>query len=60
MTAREYLSTIIDYGGEPRTIGSVISELQSEGVPERCIEAYLVGVSIGTMITGLSLLATDL
>lgn len=44
LTAIEiYLSETINYGGEIRTRGSVIAEMQREGTPQKLIDAYMVG-----------------
>jgi hypothetical protein len=41
--ADEYLSEEINYGGEIRTRGSLISEWQKQGVPQGQIDAYMGG-----------------
>ena len=44
-TIQEYMGRRIDYGGESRTIGSVIQEMQSEGIAQRLIDAYIMGAT---------------
>ena len=44
MTASEYLSEPVLWGGLPSTRGEIIRALRAEGVPERCIDMYLIGL----------------
>jgi len=39
----KYLNEEINYGGEIRTRGSIIAEMQKEGIPERQIGLYMMG-----------------
>jgi len=41
--SKKYLEELIDYGGELRTRGSIIKELQKQGVPQKYIDAYMMG-----------------
>lgn len=42
-TVNDYLNEIINYGGELRSRGSVMAEMQREGTPQRYIDAYMMG-----------------
>lgn len=45
MTVSEYLNTtMLNYGGELCSMGKIISELQKQGIPERCIGLYIMGL----------------
>lgn len=39
----KYLNEKINYGGEIRSRGSVIAEMQKEGAPQKNIDAYMIG-----------------
>ena len=39
----QYLDELINYGGEPRSRGSVIVEMQKQGMPQKQIDAYMMG-----------------
>jgi hypothetical protein len=49
--AQEYLGEEINYGGEIRTRGSVIAEMQADGIPQPVIDAYLMGQARQTEIS---------
>lgn len=42
-TAQDYLNEQINYGGEIRTRGEVISDLQENDTPQKYIDAYMMG-----------------
>ena len=40
----EYLNEQVNYGGEIKTRGSVILEMQKQGFAQRLIDAYMMGI----------------
>ncbi len=41
--SQSYLNEQINYGGEMRSRGSVIAEMQKQGTPQKQIDAYMIG-----------------
>ena len=54
-----YLNEQINYGGELRARGSVIAEMQSQGVPQQRIGAYMMGAKTVRATAGLPSPATE-
>lgn len=44
VTAKDYLSQEVDYGGEQQPLGRVIADLQDQGATDQEVGVYLVGL----------------
>lgn len=44
MTAQEYLTEPILWGGLPSTRAEIIRTLQKQGTPQRCVDYHLIGL----------------
>jgi len=42
----KHLKQRVNFGGEMKTIGSIIKELQGRKIPQKYIDAYLMGIKI--------------
>lgn len=40
-----YLTQIINFGGIPTPLGPAIAQMQAEGAPQRCIDAWIMGAT---------------
>ncbi len=50
--ATSYLEEKINYGGELRSRGSVIAEMQKQGIPQKGIDYYMMGANLRKKIRG--------